>query len=297
MLLDKSTLICTLGTEPQVVTAVYDLLSNGAVNFKKLIVIHTTGGNPAISHAVARLQTELGRHQYQQVDVTFQPIIGERIQHLQDIESKDAVQQYFRLLYQLIWREKQAGHTIHLSIAGGRKTMAVYGMTVAQMLFDEHDRLWHLYSGGDFLTSKRLHPQPGDEVHLIPIPVIQWSTITPVMSNLYNIDDPYLALQQIETLRLREKFETGKEFIQQRLTDAEQRVVELLVKDGASDQQIASKLFISPRTVEQHLRSAYMKAETHWNLSKVNRTQLISLLQYYYSTRLGEITDDESAFG
>jgi hypothetical protein len=55
---------------------------------------------------------------------------------------------------------------VHLSIAGGRKTMAVFGMTAAQLLFDEHDRLWHLFSGGEFLVSKRLYPQPGDEVRL-----------------------------------------------------------------------------------------------------------------------------------
>lgn len=55
------------------------------------------------------------------------------------------------------------------------------------------------------------------------------------------------------------------------LTPAERRVAEA-VAGGATNQQIASRLFLSLRTVESHLGRVYRK------LGIANRTQLAGLL-------------------
>jgi len=42
-----------------------------------------------------------------------------------------------RTVYRVVLAEKRVGRIVRLSIAGGRKTMAAYGMIVAQLLFDD----------------------------------------------------------------------------------------------------------------------------------------------------------------
>ena len=284
-------LIATLGSEPQVVTAAYDLLLQQGFSPSLVKILHTTGGDPKVDRAVKDLRRELKTCLAANLETSFHPLKTPGGQYLGDVDSPEAVQVYFQALYRLVWQEKRAGRQVHLSIAGGRKTMAVYGMAVAQLLFDEADSLWHLFSGGDFLSSRRMHPLPGDVVRLVQIPVIPWSSITPVLSNLKDVDDPYRALERVNRLQLHEKYESARVFVLGQLTPAERRVAACLAQEGLSDAAIAERLFISPRTVEQHLRSAYAKAELHWQLEKVTRSQLITLLQYYFSTRIGEIPD------
>jgi CRISPR-associated protein Csx14 len=63
-----------------------------------------------------------------------------------DVASERETAALMRTLYRVVLAEKRAGRIVHLSIAGGRKTMAAYGMVVAQLLFDDNDHVWHLHS-------------------------------------------------------------------------------------------------------------------------------------------------------
>ncbi len=279
--LPPAALIATLGTEPQVVTAALDLLTQKGEQIARVIVVHTYAPQTPIQAAVETLQAAFNETPGN-LPLNLIPICDERGHPFQDVETPQAAEAAFRTLYNQVRLTKLNGERVHLSIAGGRKTMTIYGMLTAQLLFDEQDRLWHLYSEGDFLTSKRLHPQPGDQVHLIPIPVVQWSNISPMLRDLANIEDPFEALVRQEKLRLSERLEEIRAFVLGMLSRAEERVVALLVREGLSDQAIATRLSLSPRTVEQHLRSAYSKAALHWNLPNVGRTQLVRLLHLYY---------------
>lgn len=282
-LLDPHTaiLIATLGSEPQVVTAACDLLARQGERVGAIWVVHTSPqASSPVGVALAALQDL--------ADTEFHAICGAGGEPLADVDSPEAGAAAFRLLYQLVRRAKQAGRRVHLSIAGGRKTMAVYGMATAQLLFDGEDRLWHLFSSGEFLTSRRLHPQPGDQAHLIPVPVILWSQVSPVWSGLGAVEDPFEAARRVQELQLNQKIEAARSFVLGSLTPAERRTVELLVTGGLSDQELAARLCLSPRTVEQNLRSAYAKAATHWELETVSRAQLISLLNLYFSTKIPE---------
>ena len=277
----SAVLIATLGTEPQVVTAALDVLTWQGENISRVIVIHTFAPNTPIDAAIKTLQRAFSAMESGPI-LKLVLIRDEQGRPFQDVETPPAAQAAFRAIYNQVRLSKLDGARVHLSIAGGRKTMTIYGMLAAQLLFDDHDHLWHLYSGGEFLASKRLHPQPGDQVHLIPIPVVQWSNISPMLLDLANIEDPYEALKHQENLRLNERLEDMRAFVRGSLTPAEARVVALLVTEGLSDQEIATRLSLSTRTVEQHLRSAYSKAAAHWGLSDVNRTQLVRLLSLYY---------------
>lgn len=280
-------LVATLGSEPQVITSALDLLLQKGEDITAVYVLHTSSEiNSPIDRAIKTLKKELFSSSYPSSSNTFFLPIEHAGHPLSDVETKQAVQCFFHQLYRCIWQLKQDNWRIHLSIAGGRKTMSVFGMAVAQLLFDESDCLWHLFSEGEFLVSKRLHPLPNDQVHLIPVPVILWSQISPVMDPLRTIDNPEQAIERVRSLQLNEKVKKAQIFIQNSLTPAERNVVQALVQQGDSDQIMAEVLNLSPRTIEQHLRSSYRKAAVFWNLQDVGRTQLVSLLSLYFSTQI-----------
>lgn len=280
-------LIATLGTEPQVVTATLDILLKQGEEIKDVTVIHTTLPASPIGNAIEVLDKAFGSSSYRgKFAWHLMPIETAQGNLVQDVVAPSETQSAFRCLYNIVREKKNAGYRVHLSIAGGRKTLSVFGMVVAQLLFDEGDRLWYLYSGGPFLESKRLHPNPDDAVHLVSIPVVHWSKVAPILLDFASIEDPQEALERQQALRLSERLEDSRAFILGALSPAEERVVSLLVQEGLGDQALAVRLHLSPRTIEEHLRSAYRKTADHWGLAQVSRTQLIALLNLYYSTQI-----------
>ena len=279
-------LIATLGSEPQVVTAAFELLRRQGEVIQRVEVVHTVAPlELPLANAVKTLREAFpesrgGVSPSGSPEFELHPIYDEKGQPVADVDTPASIEAALRVVYRLIHRAKKAGYQIHLSIAGGRKTMAVFGMLAAQLLFDDDDHLWHLYSGGDFLHSKRLYPQAGDDVHLIPIPVLQWSTVSPILRNISETEDPFEALEQYRRLHLEEKLTQARAFMLGSLSAAERSVVTLLMKEGLGDKEIAKRLNLSPRTVGAHLSSAFAKAADHWGLQGVTRTQLVSLLGF-----------------
>jgi CRISPR-associated Csx14 family protein len=286
----QSILIATLGSEPQVVTAVLDLLLAGGADIQQVHVLHTTPGGGRLNEAIDVLRADARSHVYPApAAFLFHPLIVDK-RRIRDIETPEATLAAFQLMYDLIRKAKLSGRQVHLSIAGGRKNAAIYGMVAAQLLFDEADRLWHLYSGGEFLASKRLHPQPGDDVHLLSIPVLLRSYISPALTVLRGVESAADALEHFQRLDLEEKLEQIRSYLFGSLTPAEARVVELLAREGWNDRELAQRLCISARTVEQHLRSAYAKAADHWQVPQVNRAILIRLVSLYTNFTLEKNT-------
>ncbi len=286
-----STLLATLGTEPQVVTATLDLLQKSGETAYRVIVMHTVSPEERLRAALLSLEQAFRQPPYHpKVALELVPFCDPSGKPLEDIHSAQDVQSAFRELYRQARRIKAAGERIHLQIAGGRKPLAIYGMVVAQLLFEDGDRLWYLVSSGDFLSSKRLHPGPGDDATLVEIPVLPASPAASILFQSVDSDDPTAALELQKALRLKERLDEARAFVRGALTPAEGRVVELLVREGLGDLEIGERLALSPRTVEQHLRSAYTKAAAHWDLPPVNRAQLISLLNLYYSMTPGKNT-------
>lgn len=294
----SAVLIATLGSEPQVVTSALTLLGERRQPVLRVHVVHTTQHSGPIREAVDALQaaSQSGRFPAG-IALQFHPVRSPEGKLLDDIHTPDAGRAAFQSLYTLIREEKQSSARVHLLIAGGRKTMSIYGMVAAQLLFDDDDCLWHLHSSGDFLASRRMFPQTGDQVQLVPIPVIPWRQVSPALTDLRDVADPFVALERFRSLRLDERMQQARAFVETWLTPAERRVVALLVTEGLPDGEIASRLHLSSRTVEHHLRAVFRKAAACWDLAEVNRALLITLLNLYYTfllpneERIGENTD------
>lgn len=280
-------MIATLGSEAQVVTAVFDILTRRGYSIAEVWAAHTSGETAegdVITAAVDRLRQAFAEPPYfSRTSLQLVLMTDENSRPLTDVDTPHAMRAAFRCLYRLARQAKLDGRQVHWAISGGRKPLSLFAMSAAQMLCDEDDHLWYLVSSGEFLASKRLHPLPDDQATLIEVPFLTWSRVSPVWLGLGETDDPFEALEQARHLRTLERLEAARSYLLGSLTAGERRVVELLARYGLSDAEIAGRLTLSPRTVEQHLRAAYQKAANHWELADVSRAQLVALVNVYYA--------------
>jgi CRISPR-associated protein Csx14 len=250
----RQVLVATLGSEPQVVTLALDLLLAKGYTIDEVIVVHTVG--EAVQPALEQLAREFavpGACGYRAVMVSGDagPVA--------DIVTEADIAALLRTLYRVVLGEKRAGRLVHLSIAGGRKPMAVYGMVVAQLLFDEDDRVWHLLSEGWKPGDKRvMHVRPGDRVWLVPVPVLWWGSVSPVLTELALREDPWEAIQAQRAIRREEERRRKREFVEHWLTSAEREVVQLACQ-GLDNAAIARRLGKAEKTVANQLTSIYAK--------------------------------------
>ena len=273
--------MATLGSKAQLITLALDCLHHQGIWPEEAIVFHTWRARPETAQALARLEEDAIRSspapRYRFLE------LGDSQGILHDVTAPQELEAAFRTLYAEIRAAKLDEKSVHLLIAGGRRTLTVFGMAVAQMLFDDSDRLWHLASHPDLEASARLHAAPGEWARLIPIPVIPWGRLSPAFNLLYAVDDPLAAAEQLRQARLHEQWDLARIFLLTKVSPAELEVVKILACDGLSQAEIAARLSLSPRTVEQHLRSAYRKAADYWGLEHVNQTKLVRLLSLYYN--------------
>lgn len=274
-------LIATLGSEPQVVTLALDLLQAKGYPIVDVIIVHTVGETvqPALKQ-LANAFTRLNGCKHRLV-----PIESEGWS-VADFQTETDTAALLRTLYRTVLREKRAGKLVHLSIAGGRKPMAVYGMVVAQLLFDEDDRLWHLLSEDWRPGDERvMHVRPGDRISLVPIPVLRWSTVSPVLTELAVREDPWEAIQTQRSIQQREDHRHKQEFIEHHLSQAERELVRLACR-GLDNAAIAKQLHKSEKTVANQFTRVYEKLH-EWRGFRsdmsVNRAVLIAEFATYFA--------------
>jgi CRISPR-associated protein Csx14 len=277
---EKSILIATLGSKPQIITLSVDCLINSNQTPDDVIVIHTTRQRLETTRALQLLQHEFA---ITYAGISLTPMeLSHQGKALLDVTSPEEVQLAFQSIYSQVRAAKLEGNQIHFQIAGGRRTLSVFGMAVAQMLFDDQDHLWHLSSHASLEDSGSLHAGPDEWARLIPIPLVTWGGLSPVFDALREVENPLEAANTLSRLRLKEQWDAARVFAISRLSPAERTAVQILVRDGLNQAEIAARIGISPRTVEQQLRSAYRKAADHWQLEDVNQAQLVRLLAPFY---------------
>lgn len=271
-------LIATLGSEPQVVTLALDCLRGRQHPITCVTVIHTAADQEPICTSLARLKAELPSYRALKPSVVFHfvPIECDNGTFPPDITTEQEAGAVFRTIYREVLKAKRKGWRVHLSIAGGRKVMSAYGLAVGQMLFDENDCLWHVLSEGKLLSEKQMHAQSGEDIVLVPIPVLLWSTVSPVFTELACTEDPYQAVKKQRALHEAETVRRKQEFFERELSPAERQLMELFVREPMSNKQLAARLHRSPKTVANQFSAIFDKLERCFRMSQVDRTVLVA---------------------
>ena len=279
MVARRQVLVATLGVQPQVVTLAVDLLAEDEGVFVDEVHVVHTAAERRVGEALERLQAEFGGGRVycgRRCLCCLHLISTPDGVPVRDIRTEEDARSAFRTIYRVVLEQKRAGRTVHLSVAGGRNSMVVYGAATAQILFDAGDRLWHIVSTADFEHSRLMHRRRRLEAALAPIPVLRWGTISPVLTALVREQDPFRAVVAQEQLAAQQSDRQREEFLTEELTAAEWRVAADFVTHGGTDREIAARLAVSPRTVGTHLGRVYDKMHAYFGYAvPVNRGTLM----------------------
>jgi len=275
-----------LGPQPQALTFCLALLARQGVRIHEVAVVHTAADLEPIQGALARLWPALADHQ-PHIRVRQYPIL-ENGRPLTDVVTAHQAQAYLNTFYLALLELKRQGAAIHLSVAGVRKLMTMYALVAAQLLFDEGDRLWHLYTAPEVIQRGEFWPRLEDETMLVEVPVLRWSAAAPVLTRLGAIADPWDAVHEQEEQHRRAAIALAAAFVEQRLTRAEREVAALVVTEGLSNAEIGAQLHKTEKTVVHQMSSILRKLADHFTLSPnatVDRTTLVRLVGGYYLLR------------
>ena len=297
--MNQNILIATIGTEPQIISNMIELIAHRSdpVRFDRVIVLHSQSNNPQLLSAIKTLKKDFRTPEIQPYTFRYDfiPLQKNTRECVVEADDEKQVDIYFEVVYSVVADLKKKGARIHFLCSGGRKLMAMLNMVVAQILFDERDRLWYLISSDKYVSQRKMHPaSEADyaEMKLISIPFLSWKDYSAETAP-DNPLNPAEAIQSARTMLFAEKSRKAADFFLRYCTRTEQKISEILALSGSRNAEIAGKLHISERTVETHLRNIFMKAASYWGMPNVSRTQFVSLTQIYFLSKIREITDDK----
>lgn len=248
-------LVTTLGAAPQVVTLAADALGHQGVVLRRVIVLHTDASQPPVRDWLAQVEAAFVGDDHYPAHLLYVPhLLAGDNGPLHDLTSRQQIDAAFQSVYTLLRHHKQAGAVLHLCPAGGRKTMTMFVLAAAQLVMDDRDRVWHLVSEPDLMRSGAMHTTDPNTVHLVPVPLADWSFV-----------------------RKREHASAAR-FLES-LTPAEKELTELLLAEGLSNEALAQRLHKSSKTVANQLSVIYDKLAVHYTLERhPDRTLLLALL-------------------
>lgn len=268
-------LMATLGIEPQVVTITFQLLRDHYhVPMEQVVVIHT--GDPLILAALEQIRTALAEYG---VSVHPVPVATPAGISVDDITTQADAHLLWDTIYTTVARLKDTGTQIHFGIGGGRKPMSIYGMVVAQTLFDESDHVWYLVTPNWQPGNSRRLFTSGDSSFLVPIPLAPWGASPAYMAQM-------LHSMHRDRIRPRPHSEVQyrrEHFFEHVLSPAERELLPLL-REGYTNEQIAERLSKSIKTINNQIHYITNKFAGYFLTGddyETRRILMIELTRYY----------------
>lgn len=260
MVLDKhTTLIALLGGQPQVVTFTLDLLLARGEKIDQVVILYPSS-NPRYHEAYLRLAQEFAGDRYLNQPCHLRNVtVNLGGAALEDVRSPGEVEAVRRTLHELLAQLKDAEHTLHLSLTGGRRIMALIALSAAMQYLTPVDHIWHIHTPADLIEEARdgalMHAPREAGVHLVSVPFVPWVAYFPGLAPLLARSQQELReadlgwLDEPERERCRQVWEG--------LTKRRKEVLRAFAL-GLARQQVAAKLTIETSTVDTH-RDAILK--------------------------------------
>lgn len=264
-----STLIATMAGGPQVVTFALDELLRQGEAIHEVIVVHLSPqSDPLTGAALAKLATEFSNNQYknQPCRLHFFPV-RRGLDKLDDITDDNTANAAWSAIFQLVAELKSEGRRIHACVAGSRRMLALLFMSAAMLHFDHQDRLWHMYTPGEFLERASngaiMHAAEGDGVRLIQVPMIPMGAYFPGLRALTQAPPAQIIATQMRWLDRAEQ-ERCQVVIKQ-LTPRQLAVLRAFAA-GKNPQEVAESLAIGLATVDSHKTPILQTCRNIWSL-------------------------------
>jgi CRISPR-associated protein Csx14 len=251
----QSVLIATLGTEPQIIPITVQLLLQRNVSLVCVDVLHTIPDQKRITASLQSVQASFQTHpEWPTLKLT-------RVAS-HDVLTPEELDTFSTALFTTLKGWIHRNFQIHLLLAGGRKPMAMLGMSIAQMLLGQEDRVWYLFSNEDLRLSGRTMLTNTDDARLISIPLPMLSSAPSPFGRSFQAETPEQARQELNlAAEERRRF-----FVEQELTPSERKVAQLIVQEVMTVEDIAERLHKTPKTVTNQLNSIYSKMESVFGL-------------------------------
>lgn len=305
-------LITSVGLYPQLVTLTLDLLlEQPGRNITNVIVFHTTpdpntpapggehGKKPAdlMRGCLKNLRQEFRNGRYRDDHQCRLDLISLRRSDgtpLRDALTPDETRIFWRVMYRTVRDYKASGYRVHLSVAAGRKPMALYSLITAQALLREDDFVWNLVTEAqaekgplhlDGEINGRAFQAELVEIRFIPA----HEQVQVIFAD--EADDPETATLVLINRKARQELESLIDFMEpaegtrgpDQLTACEAKIACLAAR-GLANKEIASRLNYSPNHVKGTLsEEIYDKLANKFMLdrSRVSRVVLAYLLRPY----------------
>lgn len=266
----QTTLICTLGGQPQIATFALDALLAQDVPVANLILLHLSPENPRYNNSLKKLTQQFTNHVYagRPLHVQSHPLRLDT-QTLADIQDESDANTAWEAINELIIDLKNKRHTLHICISGGRRVLGLLTMSAAMLHFGHQDVLWHMYTPDELRHAASegaiMHTPPGSDFRLIRVPMMPWGSYFPALRQLARplpedgdvLAAPRQLLDETERARCTAVFA--------KLTDRQKDVLHAFA-EGLNPQQVAEKLFITIKTVDSHKTVILAECRNAWNL-------------------------------
>jgi CRISPR-associated protein Csx14 len=267
VLLNESTLICTLGGQPQIITFALDLLLARGEAVREVVALHLSSPDGRVTRALEKLMTEFEGNIYQGSPCRFRhQVIRYSGQALAEVQSDAGAEAVRTVVHQLITNLKQTGRTLHLCISGGPRVMGLMTLSTAMLHCGHHDKVWHVYAPRDMQEQADegaiMHDETGERVRLFQVPMVPWGAYIPA---LHVLQQPPAELINSQTAWLNRTEQQRCQQVAHHLSARQTEVLELLSR-GYTPQEAAEALNISIKTLHSHKTVILAECRLAWEL-------------------------------
>jgi CRISPR-associated protein Csx14 len=278
----KTTLIATLGGQPQKITFLLDLLLARGEEIDQVAIIYISSYKRT-QNAIKLLEKEFLAGKYCERSCEFKRFpLKSGHSDLFDIQTPEDVEVVRQNIHRLLSELKEENQRIHIGLSGGRRLMSIIALAAAMQYLTPVDHLWHINAPADILEKSRdgaiMHAPPEAGVQLIAVPFIPWVSYFPGLANLLKRSPQEMGEASFGWLNEAERTHCRR--VWDALTQRQRDVLRGFAA-GLSRQEVAQQLNISVTTVDTHRDHILAQCRLVWETQAGEEFNTKFLQQYF----------------